>query len=37
MFGRTRRYRSRRRNSNDSWQNIDQQLGFSVPGADTTL
>jgi len=25
------------RNSNDSWQNIDQQLGFAVPGADTTL
>jgi len=25
------------RNSNDSWQNIDQQLGFSVSGADTTL
>ena len=25
------------RNSNDSWQNIDQQLGFAVPGADATL
>jgi MtrB/PioB family decaheme-associated outer membrane protein len=25
------------RNSNDSWQNIDQQLGMAVPGADPTL
>ena len=25
------------KNSNDSWQNIDQQLGWAVPGADTTM
>jgi MtrB/PioB family decaheme-associated outer membrane protein len=25
------------RNSNDSWQNIDQQLGWALPGADATL
>ncbi len=25
------------KNSNDSWQNVDQQLGWALPGADTTL
>jgi hypothetical protein len=24
-------------NQHDSWQNIDQQLGWALPGADSTL